>query len=367
MLNYLLPVTTTQVILVDSVGGNDANTGAISALPIVLANDAEATIAAGIGSAADGSTVIVFPGAYPVSITANKSINLIGMHRKGCLVTATGFAGPACSLSDYGATIENFTITSAASSSAEAGTLSLASSCTIARHLDIVLTANASLTVYGIVCVSTAIKTRLEDIYLTSDASGMLIDGSDFIGKDLTILCTNAQSGVPIGVKNQGVRARLIDSSIYVINNQDNAAAGVIGFENDTTNGSDTCILSGCFINAVNEHANGAAACYGIIAETPMILRDCDINVRNDGAGATYGLKADDDVLLASALALEAWAATLSETAMSEKIGDYSYSKKQADNKLALAQRYRDASGSGPVTTWGEMDLAAVGEFPEDE
>ena len=77
--------------------------------------------------------------------------------------------------------------------------------------------------------------------------------------------------------------------------------------------------------------------------------------------------EASDDILLASALALEAWAAALTETATSEKIGDYAYTKKQTDNMLALAQRYRDASGSGPVVDWAEMDLEAIGELEESE
>lgn len=76
--------------------------------------------------------------------------------------------------------------------------------------------------------------------------------------------------------------------------------------------------------------------------------------------------EADDDILLASALALESWAASLSESADSEKIGDYSYSKKMAANKLELAQRYRDASGSGPVFDWSSMDLASIGEYVEE-
>ncbi len=62
-------------------------------------------------------------------------------------------------------------------------------------------------------------------------------------------------------------------------------------------------------------------------------------------------------VFLAAALALEAWAATVSANADSEKIGDYSYSKKEMDNKLALAARYRDADAKQPASDWAEMDL----------
>ena len=74
--------------------------------------------------------------------------------------------------------------------------------------------------------------------------------------------------------------------------------------------------------------------------------------------------EAEGDILIASALALEAWAAELSDNATSERIGDYSYTKKSIDNKLALAQRYRDASGSGPVVEIAEMDLESIGESP---
>ena len=77
--------------------------------------------------------------------------------------------------------------------------------------------------------------------------------------------------------------------------------------------------------------------------------------------------EASDDILLASALALEAWAAALTESMTSEKIGDYAYTKKQTDNMLALAQRYRDASGSGPVVDWAEMDLESIGELEEED
>lgn len=81
---------------------------------------------------------------------------------------------------------------------------------------------------------------------------------------------------------------------------------------------------------------------------------------------AVFLAEADDDVLIASALALESWAASLSESADSERIGDYSYSKKMAANKLELAQRYRDASGSGPVIDWAEMNLVDLTDMEEE-
>jgi len=63
------------------------------------------------------------------------------------------------------------------------------------------------------------------------------------------------------------------------------------------------------------------------------------------------------DVYLAAAMALQAWAATLSASATSERIGDYSYTKKTVDNMLALAAQLTIASTSGPVMDWAEPDL----------
>ena len=68
---------------------------------------------------------------------------------------------------------------------------------------------------------------------------------------------------------------------------------------------------------------------------------------------------------LAAALALEAWATAISSNMTSEKIGDYSYTKKEAESKLAAAARYRTQEESAPVSTWAEMNL--TGETTEDE
>lgn len=71
---------------------------------------------------------------------------------------------------------------------------------------------------------------------------------------------------------------------------------------------------------------------------------------------------ASNSINLAAAFALEAWAAALTESAESEKIGDYAYTKKQAANKLALAERYRKAEAETPYLTWAEMDLTGEDE-----
>jgi len=69
-------------------------------------------------------------------------------------------------------------------------------------------------------------------------------------------------------------------------------------------------------------------------------------------------------VMLAAALALEAWAASISSNEESEKIGDYAYTKKEASNKLALAARYREQDQTTPVSTWAELNL--TGETEEE-
>ncbi len=73
-------------------------------------------------------------------------------------------------------------------------------------------------------------------------------------------------------------------------------------------------------------------------------------------------LDAGGSVNIASALALEAWAAGLTGEMDAEKIGDYSYSKKAVANKLTLADRYRNADAETPVLEYGSMDLTGEEE-----
>ncbi len=108
------------------------------------------------------------------------------------------------------------------------------------------------------------------------------------------------------------------------------------------------------------------------IGKVRLLISDTDITPASDAHFTDEELQifldlADDDVYIAAALALESWATSLKSTYTSERIGDYSYSKKSIDDMLALAQRYRDASSSGPAATWAEMDLEAIGEYPVEE
>jgi len=76
---------------------------------------------------------------------------------------------------------------------------------------------------------------------------------------------------------------------------------------------------------------------------------------------------ADDSVMIAAALALESWAATITDETQSERIGDYSYTKKTADNKLALAARYRADDASVPVLDIASMDLTSGSAITAEE
>jgi len=88
-----------------------------------------------------------------------------------------------------------------------------------------------------------------------------------------------------------------------------------------------------------------------------------------DTAGARFSdeelqvfLDLEGSVILAAAAALEAWAAHLSESAASEKIGDYAYTKKSAENKLDLAARYRENDANAPALDWASFNFTDIDE-----
>lgn len=66
---------------------------------------------------------------------------------------------------------------------------------------------------------------------------------------------------------------------------------------------------------------------------------------------------ASDSILMAASYALESWAASVTDSLTSEKIGDYAYTKKDAETKMALAKKYREEDATSPYLTWAEMDL----------
>lgn len=69
---------------------------------------------------------------------------------------------------------------------------------------------------------------------------------------------------------------------------------------------------------------------------------------------------AGGSILIAAAFALEAWAASLTGSLTSEKIGDYAYTKKEAANKTTLALEYKRQEAESPYLTWAEMNLSGV-------
>ena len=69
---------------------------------------------------------------------------------------------------------------------------------------------------------------------------------------------------------------------------------------------------------------------------------------------------ASNSILIGAAFALEAWAASLTGSLLSEKIGDYAYTKKDAESKAALAKEYKRQEAESPYMTWAEMDLSGV-------
>ena len=67
-------------------------------------------------------------------------------------------------------------------------------------------------------------------------------------------------------------------------------------------------------------------------------------------------------IRLPAAQALESWAASLSQNADSEHIGDYSYTKKAVQNMLDTAARLRNDENTLPCADWSEMDFTTYGE-----
>ena len=76
---------------------------------------------------------------------------------------------------------------------------------------------------------------------------------------------------------------------------------------------------------------------------------------------------ASGSILLAASYAAEARAASLTDGLTSEKIGDYAYTKKEAENWLALAKKYREEDASIPYSTWAEMDLTCGSGITTEE
>jgi len=73
-------------------------------------------------------------------------------------------------------------------------------------------------------------------------------------------------------------------------------------------------------------------------------------------------LDTEGSVNLASAAALESWAAAYALNADNEHIGDYSYAQTITNKMLNLAARLRANDTASPVITWAEPDLLGTEE-----
>ena len=68
-------------------------------------------------------------------------------------------------------------------------------------------------------------------------------------------------------------------------------------------------------------------------------------------------LTTEGSVNLASAAALESWAAAYALNVDNEHIGDYSYAQSITDKMLKLATNLRATDTATPIITWDEPDL----------
>ena len=104
------------------------------------------------------------------------------------------------------------------------------------------------------------------------------------------------------------------------------------------------------------------------IARVRLMIGDTDISPTTDAQfndeEITEFLSMGTSILLAASYALEAWAASITDSLTSEKIGDYAYTKKDAESKTSLAKKYREEDSSAPAFEWAEPDY--TGEL-EDE
>ena len=66
---------------------------------------------------------------------------------------------------------------------------------------------------------------------------------------------------------------------------------------------------------------------------------------------------ASNSLLAAASYALESWASTLTAGLTSEKIGDYAFTQNEAENKMALAKKYRDEDSMTPALAWGSFNF----------
>ena len=94
------------------------------------------------------------------------------------------------------------------------------------------------------------------------------------------------------------------------------------------------------------------------VGKIRLIIGDKDIAnavFTDEELTALYTL--EGSINLASAAALEAWAATYAANADNEHIGDYSYAQTITRKMLELAAKLREKEAMTPASAWGSFDL----------
>ena len=76
----------------------------------------------------------------------------------------------------------------------------------------------------------------------------------------------------------------------------------------------------------------------------------------------TYFLTSEASINLASAAALESWAAAYALNADNEHIGDYSYAQSITKKMMDLAAKLRKDDAEKPSITWAEPNLMMTEE-----
>lgn len=109
-----------------------------------------------------------------------------------------------------------------------------------------------------------------------------------------------------------------------------------------------------------------------LIGQLRLMIGDTDITPTTDAQFSDeelqFFLTANSNNLnLAAADALEAWMASLSRELASEKIGDYSYTRKTIDNMNKLRNELRAKDESTPVFEWSQPDYTAGSAITAEE
>ncbi|KKN60063.1 hypothetical protein LCGC14_0535320 [marine sediment metagenome] len=108
------------------------------------------------------------------------------------------------------------------------------------------------------------------------------------------------------------------------------------------------------------------------IGQVRRLINDTDITPTTDAQFNDEEISffldlGNNSVLMAASYALESWAAAITGSLKSEKIGDYSYTKDEASKKIELAKKYSDEAAAVPYMTWSEWDLSGGSSITAEE